>query len=208
MPRTAGRRLLELADRLGRTRGGGPPARLQAAGAAARGRRRRRLMLDTLAIARTLTDAGMDRDQAAAVTTAVQQVAEHGDHVTRQDGRLGAGPPPSPPSACWCACRMLDSKLPEHGDLRREVRTLRWMVVAALGLTPAVFVVVVVVAMTRFAGLSPTPRARSSRPPPRRIRGLAAASGRPSRRSGRPQQSEGGGVRRRRIGPAGHARDR
>lgn len=41
-------------------------------------------MLDTLAIARTLTDAGMDRDQAAAVTAAVQQAAEHGDHVTRQ----------------------------------------------------------------------------------------------------------------------------
>ena len=37
-------------------------------------------MLDTLAIARTLTDAGMDRDQAAAVTA-----AEHGDHVTRPD---------------------------------------------------------------------------------------------------------------------------
>ena len=34
---------------------------------------------------RTLTDAGMDRDQAAAVTAAVQQAAEHGDHVTRQD---------------------------------------------------------------------------------------------------------------------------
>ena len=42
-------------------------------------------MLDTLAIARTLTDAGMDRDQAAAVTAAVQQAAEHGDHVTRQN---------------------------------------------------------------------------------------------------------------------------
>ena len=27
----------------------------------------------------------MDRDQAAAVTAAVQQAAEHGDHVTRQD---------------------------------------------------------------------------------------------------------------------------
>ena len=34
-------------------------------------------MLDTLAIARTLTDAGMDRDQAAAVTAAVQQAADH-----------------------------------------------------------------------------------------------------------------------------------
>ena len=42
-------------------------------------------MLDTLAIARTLTDAGMDREQAAAVTAAVQQAADHGDPVTRQD---------------------------------------------------------------------------------------------------------------------------
>ena len=42
-------------------------------------------MIDTLAIARRLTDAGVDRDQAAAVTAAVQQAAEHGDHVTRTD---------------------------------------------------------------------------------------------------------------------------
>ena len=42
-------------------------------------------MLDALAIARTLTNAGMDQAQAAAVTAAVQQGAEHGDHVTRQD---------------------------------------------------------------------------------------------------------------------------
>ena len=42
-------------------------------------------MLDTLAIARTLTEAGMDRDQAAAVTAAVQQAADHGDRVSRQD---------------------------------------------------------------------------------------------------------------------------
>ena len=44
-------------------------------------------MLDVLAIARTFTDAGMDQaqDQAVAVTSAVQQAAEHGDHVTRQD---------------------------------------------------------------------------------------------------------------------------
>ena len=34
-------------------------------------------MLDTLAIARTLTDTDMDRDQAAAVNAAVQQAADH-----------------------------------------------------------------------------------------------------------------------------------
>ena len=44
-------------------------------------------MLDTLAIARTLTDAGMNPEQATAVTNAVQQAAEHGDHATRQGSR-------------------------------------------------------------------------------------------------------------------------
>ena len=34
-------------------------------------------MLDTLAIARTLTDTDMDRDQAGAVNAAVQQAADH-----------------------------------------------------------------------------------------------------------------------------------
>lgn len=42
-------------------------------------------MLDTLAIARTLTDAGIDRDHAAAIADAVRQAAEHGDHATRAD---------------------------------------------------------------------------------------------------------------------------
>ena len=39
-------------------------------------------MFDSLTIARQLTDAGIDRDQAAAIADAVRQAAEHGEHVT------------------------------------------------------------------------------------------------------------------------------
>ena len=39
-------------------------------------------MLDTHAIARQLTDAGLDQHRADAVTDAVRQAAEHGEHVT------------------------------------------------------------------------------------------------------------------------------
>ncbi len=37
---------------------------------------------DTLTIARTLTDAGIQSDQANAITDAVRQATEHGEHVT------------------------------------------------------------------------------------------------------------------------------
>ena len=39
-------------------------------------------MFDTHAIARALTDAGADPKLADAITDAVKQAAEHGDHVT------------------------------------------------------------------------------------------------------------------------------
>ena len=39
-------------------------------------------MLDTLTIARTLTDAGADPKLADAITAAVREAADHGDHVT------------------------------------------------------------------------------------------------------------------------------
>ena len=49
-------------------------------------------MFDTLAIARQLTAAGLDSEQANAITDAIRQAAENGDHVTTQtlDARLGA----------------------------------------------------------------------------------------------------------------------
>lgn len=46
-------------------------------------------MLDTLAIVRQLTDAGIDRDHADAIATAVASAAEHGDHVTSAEFRAG-----------------------------------------------------------------------------------------------------------------------
>ena len=39
-------------------------------------------MFDTLAVARRLTDAGIDRDHADALADAIREAAEHGDHVT------------------------------------------------------------------------------------------------------------------------------
>ena len=47
-------------------------------------------MFDTLRIARSLTDAELTPMQAEAITAAVRQAAEHGDHVTpdRLDARI------------------------------------------------------------------------------------------------------------------------
>ena len=49
-------------------------------------------MFDTLSIARRLIAAGVEPDQANAITDAIRQAAEHGDHVTTEtlDARLGA----------------------------------------------------------------------------------------------------------------------
>ena len=46
-------------------------------------------MLNTLEITRTLTDTGLKPDQAAAITHAVQQAAEHGKHVTPDEFKAG-----------------------------------------------------------------------------------------------------------------------
>ena len=47
-------------------------------------------MFDTHAINRSLTDAGLEPEPAGAITDAVRQAAEHGDHVTpdRLDARI------------------------------------------------------------------------------------------------------------------------
>ena len=44
-------------------------------------------MLDTHAIARTLTDAGIDSEPADAITATVRQAAGQGEHVTRTELR-------------------------------------------------------------------------------------------------------------------------
>ena len=45
--------------------------------------------LDTHAIARTLTDAGADPKLADAITAAVREAADHGDHVTPDHFKAG-----------------------------------------------------------------------------------------------------------------------
>ena len=45
--------------------------------------------LDTLAIARNLTDAGADPKLADAITAAVREAADHGDHVTPDQFKAG-----------------------------------------------------------------------------------------------------------------------
>ncbi|MDE2973627.1 MAG: hypothetical protein OXU64_02725 [Gemmatimonadota bacterium] len=45
--------------------------------------------LDTLAIARALTDAGADPKLADAITAAVREAADHGDHVTPDQFKAG-----------------------------------------------------------------------------------------------------------------------
>ena len=46
-------------------------------------------MFDTHAIARSLTDADLTPAQADAVTDAIRQAAEHGDHVASEQFRTG-----------------------------------------------------------------------------------------------------------------------
>ena len=46
-------------------------------------------MLDTLAIVRRLTDAGMHRDHADAIATSMASAAEHADHVSSGEFRAG-----------------------------------------------------------------------------------------------------------------------
>ena len=51
-------------------------------GTATRGRGSLELVFDSLTIARRLTDAGLDREQADVLADAIRQAAEHGEHVT------------------------------------------------------------------------------------------------------------------------------
>ena len=46
-------------------------------------------MFDTHAIARSLTDANLMPAQADAITDAIRQAAEHGDHVTSEQFKTG-----------------------------------------------------------------------------------------------------------------------
>ena len=71
-------------------------------------------MFDTLEIAQTLTDTGLSREQATAITHAVQQAAEHGDPATRADLNT--------------VVARLEARSAEF-----EVRLIKWMIGTVLG---------------------------------------------------------------------------
>jgi len=74
-------------------------------------------MFDTHSIARSLTDAGIDPQHADALTDAIRQAADHGDHVTSEQFKAGLA------------------------ELRTEIASLRadltWRMLAVAGLVIA-----------------------------------------------------------------------
>ncbi len=84
-------------------------------------------MLDTLEITRTLTDTGLKPDQAAAITHAVQQAAEHSKHVTPEEFKAGVAELRAEIAAHRAAQRS------ETAELRAEIsrlesRIVKWVV--------------------------------------------------------------------------------
>ena len=84
-------------------------------------------MLDTHAVARSLTDAEFTPAQADAITNAVRQAAEHGDHVTSDQFAAGLAEVRTESAG-------LDTRLSTQiAEVRTEIanletRLIRWMV--------------------------------------------------------------------------------
>ena len=84
-------------------------------------------MLDTHAVARSLTDAELTPAQADAITNAVRQAAEHGDHVTSDQFAAGL-------AEVRTEIAGLDTRLSTQiAGVRTEIanletRLIRWMV--------------------------------------------------------------------------------
>jgi predicted component of type VI protein secretion system len=88
-------------------------------------------MFDTHAIARTLTEANFTPDQADALTDAIRQAAEQGDHVTADQFRAGL-------AEVRTEIANLDTRLStqiaklhaeqQAGIANLEPRLVRWMV--------------------------------------------------------------------------------
>ena len=76
-------------------------------------------MVNTLEVTRTLTDTGLKPDQAAAITHAVQQAAEHGKHVTPEEFKAGIAE---------LRAEIADHRAAQRGEtaeLRSEISSLR-----------------------------------------------------------------------------------
>ncbi len=90
-------------------------------------------MLDTHAVARSLTDAEFTPAQADAITNAVRLAAEHGNHVTSDEFKVGLAELRTEMAA-------LDARLSTQ-IANVETRLIKWMVgtvITTAGLTVAI----------------------------------------------------------------------
>ena len=88
-------------------------------------------MLDTHAVARSLTDAEFTDAQADAITNAVRLAAEHGDHVTSDQFKVGLAEVRSEIAG-------LDARLSSQ-IANLETRLLRWMIGTVIGTATLTF---------------------------------------------------------------------
>ena len=91
-------------------------------------------MLDTHAVARSLTDAEFTPAQADAITNAIRQAAEHGDHVTSDQFTAGLAEIRAEIAEVRTEIAGLDTRLSTQiAEVRTEIanletRLIRWMV--------------------------------------------------------------------------------
>ena len=88
-------------------------------------------MLDTHAVARSLTDAEFTDAQADAITNAVRLAAEHGDHVTSDQFKVGL-------AEVRTEIAGLDARLSSQ-IANLETRLLRWMIGTVIGTATLTF---------------------------------------------------------------------
>ena len=75
-------------------------------------------MFDTLSIARRLTEAGVNREQADVMADAIRQAAEHGDYVTTEQFNTGIAELST--------------------EIASQINVLTWRIVGIVGLAVAV----------------------------------------------------------------------
>ena len=75
-------------------------------------------MFDTLAVARRLTEAGINRDHADVLADAIREAAEHGDYVTTDQFKAGI------------------AEL--RADIASQINGLTWRIIGIVGVAVAV----------------------------------------------------------------------
>jgi 2-keto-3-deoxy-galactonokinase len=99
-------------------------------------------MLDTHAVARSLTDAEFTEAQADAITNAVRLAAEHGDHVTSDQFKVGLAEVRTEIAALDTRLSTqiagLDARLSSQ-IANLETRLLRWMIGTVIGTATLTF---------------------------------------------------------------------